>query len=155
MVHYITLEGCKSKFYLWVKRELVNLCTRGGTGGISEGWQGSSKGFLEGEAQGKSWGAALPDWGKPRRSRFCYSDLHSVCNRSLKRKEKNKACWAWTFQKYNLAHFWCQISNSDKKKFFFNKTIARNIFVNNCVVVGTSLSGSLPSYPSMPRNFDF
>ena len=46
--------------------------------GVSEGWQGCSEGFPEGEARGKSRGAALPAQGKPRPSRLFYSDLHSI-----------------------------------------------------------------------------
>ena len=48
--------------------------------GFSEGWQGCSEGFPEGEARGKSRGAALPARGKPRPSRLFYSDLHSISN---------------------------------------------------------------------------
>ena len=38
--------------------------------GFSKGWQGCSEEFPEGEAQGKSRGAALPARGKPRPSRL-------------------------------------------------------------------------------------
>ena len=48
--------------------------------GFSKGWQGCSEGFPEGEAQGKSRGAALPARGKPRPSRLFYADLHSISN---------------------------------------------------------------------------
>ena len=46
--------------------------------GLSEGWQGCSEGFPEGEGQGKSQGAALSAQGKPRPSRLFYLDLHSI-----------------------------------------------------------------------------
>ena len=49
-----------------------------GWSGFSEGWQGCSEGFPEGEARGKSWGAALPAPGKPRPSRLFYLDLHPI-----------------------------------------------------------------------------
>ena len=48
--------------------------------GFSEGWQGCSEGFPEGEARGKFPGAALLAQGKPRPSRLFYSDLHSFSN---------------------------------------------------------------------------
>ena len=43
--------------------------------------QVKEEGFSEGEARGKSWGAALPAWGKPRPSQLFYLDLHSILNR--------------------------------------------------------------------------
>ena len=46
--------------------------------GFSDGWQGCSEGFTEGEAQGKSRGAALPARGKPHPSQLFYLDLHSI-----------------------------------------------------------------------------
>ena len=46
--------------------------------GFSEGWQGCSEGFPEGEAGGKSRGAALPARVRPRPSRLFYLDLHSI-----------------------------------------------------------------------------
>ena len=46
--------------------------------GFSEGWQDCSEGFPEGEARGKSRGAALPAQGKPSPSRLFYLDLHSI-----------------------------------------------------------------------------
>ena len=49
--------------------------------GFSEGLQGCSEGFPEGEDRGKSKGAALPALGKPRPSRLFYSDLHSISDR--------------------------------------------------------------------------
>ena len=50
----------------------------GGWTGFSKGWQWQSctEGFPKGEAQGKSWGAAMPARGKPRPSRLFYFDLH-------------------------------------------------------------------------------
>ena len=49
-----------------------------GTDGITEGWQGCSKGFPKGEARGKSRGAALPARGKFCFSWLFYLDLHSI-----------------------------------------------------------------------------
>ena len=43
---------------------------------FSKGLQGCSEGFPEGEARGKSRGAALPALGKPRPTRLFYWDLH-------------------------------------------------------------------------------
>ena len=40
--------------------------------GFSKGWQGCSEEFPEGEAQGKSQGAALPARGKPHPSLLFY-----------------------------------------------------------------------------------
>ena len=40
--------------------------------GFSKSWKGCSEGFPEGEAQGKSRGAALPALGKPRPFRLFY-----------------------------------------------------------------------------------
>ena len=51
-----------------------------GRTGFFEGWQGCSEGFPEGEARGKSRGAALPARRKPCPSRLFYSDLHSITN---------------------------------------------------------------------------
>ena len=52
--------------------------------GFSEAWQGCSEVFPEGEARGKSRGAALPARGKLRPSRLFYSDLHSISNTFFK-----------------------------------------------------------------------
>ena len=62
------------------KNGLIRVKEEGWTG-FSKGWQGCSEGFSEGEARGKSRGAALPARGKPHPSRLFYSDLHSISNR--------------------------------------------------------------------------
>ena len=62
---------------LVIENGLIRVKEEGWTG-FSDGWQGCSEGFPEGEAQGKSQGAALPARGKPRPSRLFYSDLHSI-----------------------------------------------------------------------------
>ena len=56
---------------------LIRVKEEGWTG-FSEGWQVSSEGFPEGEARGKSRGAALSARGKSPPSRLFYSDLHSI-----------------------------------------------------------------------------
>ena len=58
--------------------------------GFSEGWQGCSEGFPEGEARGKFPGAALQARGKPRPSRFFYSDLHSFSNTVFQNTEVSR-----------------------------------------------------------------
>ena len=58
---------------LW-QNGLIQVKEEGRTG-FSNGWQGCSKGFPEGKAQKKSWGAALWAWGKPRPSRLFYLDF--------------------------------------------------------------------------------
>ena len=58
-----------SKLYRSFHIGLIRVKEEGWTG-FSEGWQGGSKEFPEGEARGKSRGAALPARGKPSPSRL-------------------------------------------------------------------------------------
>ena len=71
-----------------------------GRTGFSEGWQGCSEGFPEGEARGKSRGAALPARGKPRPSRLFYSD--SKINRRLPS--------IFSCQNSTVGEFWCSMA---------------------------------------------
>ena len=64
---------------IWLKEE--------GRTGFSEGWQGCSERFPQGEARGKFRGAALPARGKPCPSLLLYSDYHSISNRVFQSTE--------------------------------------------------------------------
>ena len=57
LLHYLPQAG------------LIQVKVEGWTG-FSDGWQGCSKGFPEGKAQGKSRGAAQPAGGKPHPSYY-------------------------------------------------------------------------------------
>ena len=102
MLSYRSVLGKEVIGLIWVKEE--------GRTGFSKGLQGCSKGFHEGEARGKSWGAALPAQGKPCPSRLFYSDLHSISNTVFQSTEVIRQV---NFFNAILVHFWWQIVNSD------------------------------------------
>ena len=79
LMHKTKLAMLNLQHYVGFYIGLILVKEEGRTG-LSEGWQGCSKGFPEGEARGKFRGAALPARGKPRPSRLFYSDLHSISN---------------------------------------------------------------------------
>ena len=64
---------------------------------FSEGWQGCSEEFNEGEARGKSRGTALPAQGKSRPSRLFYLDSHYISNRFLQLSKLARRCGVDTF----------------------------------------------------------